>query len=142
MPPDKTYSRGDESSLPSDDTDRDTAFASTDYTDVATDNNVYVQQSAYAPTQPYSVFLWKNKHNDSQAIIEPNWIGKASLAPSSSTVYLQIYNRDSTTWETLDSDNTTAANTEFTLTGTQDTSLNNYYDASHWVACRVYQEVA
>ena len=41
--------------------------------------------------------------------------------------------------ENLDSDNTTAANTEFTLTGSQTTNLTNYY-SSNWIAGRIYQQ--
>ncbi len=44
-------------------------------------------------------------------------------------------------WETLDSDSTTAIDTEFTLTGEQATDLSNYYDTGNKVALRVYQEV-
>jgi len=43
-------------------------------------------------------------------------------------------------WETLDSDNTTAVDTEFTLTGTKTTGLSNYY-SSDVVSARVYQVV-
>jgi len=66
------------------------------------------------------------------------WKGQAEIAPSASTVYLQIYDRNLTTWETIDSDSATAANTDFTLTGDK-SDLTDYKDINNVVACRVYQ---
>jgi len=63
---------------------------------------------------------------------------KSTLAPTTSTVFLQIYNQNSTTWETVDSDNTTGANTDFTLTGAIP-DLTDYTNVN-LVSCRVYQE--
>ena len=100
------------------------------------DDNVYVQQDA---TGEYSIFLWKNQHSNSNEIIIVQWIGKSDRASSTSTVYLQIYNRNTPAWETLDTDNITAANVEFTLSGFQAANLGHYYDGGNWVACRVYQ---
>ena len=68
------------------------------------------------------------------------WKGKTTLAPSDSSVYLQIYNRDTTSWETIDTESSANANTEFTLSGVKTTSLSDYYDESYVVDCRVYQE--
>jgi len=90
----------------------------------------------------FAIFEWKDQNTNSTDKIEPSWNGQTDRAPSVSTVYLQIYNRNSTTWETLDSDNTTGINTDFDLTGTQSINLSDYYDGSNWVSCRVYQEAA
>lgn len=113
-------------------------FGGHDYDDVSTENNVYVTQCA---TDEYTEFLFKNKHVNSTDGFTTTWKGKTDLAPSDSTVYLQVFNRISGLWETKDSDNTTAANTDFTLTGTVDAGVSDYYDAGNWVAWRVYQEV-
>lgn len=43
-------------------------------------------------------------------------------------------------WEMIDSDGTTAADTDFDMQGTVTTSLSDYYDGSNWIACRVWQE--
>jgi len=123
--------------LPTDDTNLETDFTCTDYADVATDNNVYVRQCA---TDEYAIILFKQQADDSSGVIIVNWKGKSSKDTSDSTVFLQIYNRDTTAWETLDSDNATAINTEFTLSGTQSINLVDYYDVGNWVACRIYQE--
>ena len=80
----------------------------------------------------------KDKYTQ-QDSISINCNARSDVAPSSSTVYLQIYNRNSLEWETLASNNTALANIDFDLTGTQTTNLSNYFDANFWVSCRVYQ---
>jgi hypothetical protein len=67
-----------------------------------------------------------------------NWEGQSNLPPSSSAVVLQIYNQNSTTWETVDSDNTTGAGTDFTLAGNI-ADLTNYKTVGNTISCRVYQ---
>ena len=66
------------------------------------------------------------------------WEGQTSLVPSLSTVYLQIYNRNTTTWDTVDSDNFSNANTDFILTA-DIANLTNYKDGGNVISCRVYQ---
>lgn len=134
-----SYTRGDASTLPSYDTDLETLFTESDYTDVADDDGVYV---ALTPSylEPYAIFLWKDRNTNNTDGITATCRVKAALAPSSSTVYLQIYNRNSSSWETLDTNNIAAADIEFILTGTQTTNLSYYYDSSYWVACRIYQD--
>ena len=83
--------------------------------------------------------LTTHKSNNQDVIIE-NCKAKASIAPSVSTVYLQIYNQNLNQWETLDSDSVTGADTEFTLSGTQSINPANYYAGGNWVSKRVYQK--
>ncbi len=135
----KDYTRGDYNILPADDTNLETAFVCTDYIKVTTDDNVYVQQCA---TDEYVVFLFKQQGAESSSVIIISWKGKSDRAPSDSIISLQIYNRDTTAWETLDTDNATAANVEFTLEGIQSINLADYYDGGNWVACRIYQEAS
>lgn len=134
------YTRGDEATLPANDNDLQTAFTAQDITDVATDNNVYVLQTALSTGEEFALFLFKDTHPDSLGTIILQCIAKSDIAPTQSTVFLQIFNRNSVTWETLDSDNVTAANVEFTLNGEQSANLADYYDASNIIAARVYQE--
>ena len=129
------YSRNDETVLPSNDTNLSNEFTSQEYTDVASLDDIRVSQTSSG----YSVFLFKDKNN-SQETVSVTCTGQSDYATSDSTVYLQIYNRNSTTWETLDTDNTTAVNTNFTLTGEQIINLSNYYDTNFWISCRVYQQ--
>jgi hypothetical protein len=130
------YSRGNYAVLPADCVDLENIFTAQEYIDVATENNVYVTQSAF---NEYSAFYFKDRHTTD--VEAPTVIAKtrSTLAPSSSTVYLQIFNRTTATWETVDSDSTTAADTKFTLTATQYHNLDDYYDASKWLCYRIYQ---
>ena len=110
-----------------------TDYSVQDYTDVESDNGVRVVQTA---TSEYTIHQFKDYIVANGAVFK--WDGQTNCPPSLSTVFLQIYNRNSTTWETLDSDNTTAENTDFILTGTK-SDLTNYKDGSGVVSCRVYQ---
>lgn len=135
-PQTQIYSRQANASLPSTDSNLSHLFTTTEYTNVATENLVYVDQTA---TNQYSLFEFKNQNTVSTQPISAVWIGKTSVAPASSTVFLQIYNQNSATWETLSSNNTAPINTNFTLSGTQNSSLSNYYATGSWVSLRVYQ---
>lgn len=132
------YTRGSESSLPAGDTDLETYFTAPDYVEVSSpDDNIRVSQNI---DDTYGIFLFKVKSNNDDNPINVFWEGQSSIAPTSSPVYLQIYNRNSTSWETLDSNNTYPANTDFNLFGLKEDNLNYYYDSSNEVACRVYQQ--
>lgn len=135
-PQDKNYSREAVGSLPAADSNLSNLFITSEYTAVATEDSVTADQAA---TNQYAMILFKNKGNTSSDDINVSWIGKSSIAPSASTAVLQIYNRNSGLWETLDSNSTAAANTPFTLSGSKVSGLSNYYDGSNWVSCRVYQ---
>jgi len=134
------YSRESASDLESDDTALATTFSEQDYTDVESDDNVYVDLQG---TARYMKFLFKeyNENESSEQKFDITWKGKSSVAPSISPAYLQVYNRTLGQWETLASNNTSPANTKFTLTGTQPTNLEDYYDANYVISVRVYQDV-
>ncbi len=132
------YSRNDLQSLPSNnDNNLANIFTTQEYSDVESDDGNRVAQTSAGE---YPVFLFKNK-NTSQENISITWNGRSDTAPSDSTIYLQIFNRTGLTWETLDSDNITGANTDFTLTATKTTDLGDYFDANFWVSCRIYQQL-
>lgn len=130
------YTRQSITPLPTDDADLDTPFISAEYTAVATDDASYVEQTA---TNEYAVYLFKDHGNVSLGNFTVTWNGQTDKLPSSSAVYLQVYNYVSAEWETLDTDNTTAVDTDFDLTGTIDTNTSDYYDTTGFIACRVYQ---
>jgi len=134
------YSRESTTDLESDDTPLATTFSEQDYTDVESDDNVYVDLQG---TARYMKFLFKelNENESNEQKFNITWRGKSSLAPSSATVYLQVYNRTSGQWETLDSNSSSPANTKFTLTGTKSTNLSGYYDSNYVISVRVYQDV-
>jgi hypothetical protein len=128
------YTRGNYADLPSDDTDLETDYSAQDLLDVADKDDVRVAQTA---TQEYMVHQFKDFVGDN-ASCTLEWEGQSSLAPTSSTVYLQIYNRDTSEWNTIDSDNTSNADTDFTLTANI-ADLTDYKDASNVISCRIYQ---
>src|SRR6185295_16206573 len=135
-PVDENYSRQYNASLLPTDANLANLFTSTEYTDVATVDTLYATQSA---TDQYSIFEFKNKGNAITDNIVVTWIGQSNIAPTISTIYLQIYNRNSATWETVASNSTAGANSDFSLSVTKTTGLSNYYNGSLWVSFRVYQ---
>jgi hypothetical protein len=128
------YTKGDYAVLPADDSDLEVNYTGSDVTNVSSKNDVYVDQTA---TEEYILHQYKNFVSVANSCdIEAEL--KSSLAPTLSTVYLQIYNRDSSTWETIDSDNTSSADTDFILTASV-VDLTNYKDATEVISCRIYQ---
>lgn len=129
------YSRGNYASLPSDDADLETIYSAPDVTDVSSDNGIRVSQLA---TGEYAIHQYKdNVGNRMSATLY--WDGQTDFSPRSSTVYLQIYNRNSTSWQTVDSENNVDANTDFVLTA-DISNLANYKDGSNIICCRIYQQ--
>ena len=133
----RTYTRGDYAALPSDDADLENAFTNSEYDQVDADDADRVAQTA---TNEYAIFQFKD-YAGSNTTIDVSWDGQSDLAPSSSTVYLQIYNYDTPGWENVDSDGAAAADTDFELTG-QIADLTNYKTAQNTITCRVYQQRA
>jgi hypothetical protein len=132
----KWYSKGNAVSLPTGDTNLETIFNQTEYDNVVSENATRSDQAV----NEYGLFLFKDQKGAGDTnTISIEWNGQSAIAPSSSTVYLQIYNRNSTTWETLDSESGEAADTDFTLSGTVGGIISNYLDANNFIACRVYQ---
>jgi hypothetical protein len=132
--PSGLYTRGNYSSLPTTDDALGTEYSGTDITNVLTSDDVWVSQTAFNQYMVHQYKLYAGNHNR----VTVKWEGKATKAPSVSTVYLQIYNQTSSTWETIDSDSTTAANTDFTMSKTI-TDLADYKDGSNYISTRVYQ---
>jgi hypothetical protein len=128
---------GDYAALPSDnDDDLENAYTYDNYETVATDDADRVSQCA---TDEYTIHEFKNQGSANDLVITATCDLQSSLAPSQSTVYLQIYNRTLTQWETLDFDDFSDADTDFELSGSQTDSLSDYYDVGFWVSFRVYQ---
>lgn len=129
------YSQANLSSLTMTDADLAYTFTAPDINLVATDDATYRDLGF----DNIAVILFKYYNLDPTKAISVTWNGKSSIAPSVNQVVMQIYNRTDVIWETLASDSTTAATTDFTLSGTQSTNLTKYYDSNGYVAVRVYQ---
>lgn len=129
------YTRGVYESLPASTTNLETEYVTQDYSDVETEDSSLVEQSGELGN--YIIHQFKNYAGtyDSCTV---TLVGQSNLATSVSAVYLQVYNQDSTTWETLDTDSTTDADTSFTLSHML-SNLDNYKDSNMIITCRVYQ---
>jgi hypothetical protein len=143
---------GDEVNLPADNANLETAYSEQDYLDVASKNDIRVAQTA---TGQYAIHLFKDLNTvASTCMLE--WEGQTDVDPADSPVYLQIYNHDSSTWETVDVVPATygsslatyggsgvyyvspGADTDFILSASI-SNLTNYKDGNSVVSCRVYQ---
>jgi hypothetical protein len=114
--------------------DLENNYSSQDFLDVNVKDNIRVGQTA---TSEYAIHQFKD-YVGSADVCTLEWEGQTNCPPSLSTVYLQIFNRDTPAWQTVDTDSTTAANTDFILTANIP-DLTNYKDASGVIVCRVYQ---
>lgn len=137
VPPTQRYSKGDDTVLSTDGTDRETLFDADDYTDVATSDNTRNDQLA---TGQVAVFNFRDKGTADDQAIRPNCELQSTIAPSEVPVIMEIYNRTSELWEELDRNDSASADTDFILEGDQSDNLEDYYDAEFWVICRVYQD--
>lgn len=130
------YSRGNYVVLPTNTSDLETPYSEQDELDVAEEDGILVEQSGMLE---YMIHQFKDVIEGGENNCTFTWIGQSNLAPSNSTVYLQVYNRDSGSWETIDSNDTENANINFTLSAHM-SDLTDYKDASNIVVARVYQE--
>jgi hypothetical protein len=130
------YTRGEYIALPANDNNLTTNYSVQDYLDVDTVNNVWVSQDASGGS--YTIHEFKNFTGELSACTL-ECVSQTTLLPSSSTVYLQIYNVNTTTWDTVDSDNSSPVDTNFTLTA-YIADLTNYKDGSGIITCRTWQK--
>ena len=136
---DNTFSREVKGSLPTTDLNLAPVYSAGEITDVSTDNDVYVDLEAIAAG--YAIHQYKVLNTNNTDKINITFKGRSSIAPTASSVRLQVYNRNSAAWETLDTESAASANTKFTMTGSVTTNLSYYYDANFIVSIRVYQQV-
>ncbi|MEI8361292.1 MAG: hypothetical protein WCG01_04135 [bacterium] len=136
----RRYSKGVYGTLPGTTIDLSYYFDLAGYNNVLTDNNTTYDAMSATAAYPISNYLYKNS-TSSQALIV-NWNGQSNVAASVSPVYLQIYRAGSVNaWETVASNLVSAANTDFNLSYTLNSTLSQYYDANYWTYWRVYQEL-
>jgi len=101
---------------------------------VATKDDVRVAQSA---TGEFAIHQFKDFSDSS--LIDIEWEGQTNVACTFSTVYLQIYNQNTSEWDTLTSNNTADADTDFSLIATS-VDTTDYLGEGNIITCRVYQE--
>lgn len=130
------YSRGSYVSLPTGNADLTTLFNATDYSNVATIDNIFVD---LVNSAGIAVVMWNGFSSDKTKSIELTWTGKTSRAASISPVVLQIFNLTSGLWETLTTNTSAPNGSDFTVVGTQAVSMANYYDLAGYCYARIYQ---
>ena len=113
--------------------DLETDYTEQDYLDVDAIDNVLVGQTA---TSQYAIHQFKDYATTNSCVLE--WVGKTNCPPSVSKVYLQIFNRNTPAWETVDTDDTSPEDTNFTLTASI-ADLADYKDINNVIVCRVWQ---
>jgi len=85
----------------------------------------------------YSIHQYKN-YVGTATKCTVEWEGQSDIAATTSVIYLQIYNRSTNEWDTLDSNTTIVANTDFIFRkGISD--LTDYKSLNGYISCRVYQ---
>lgn len=128
------YSRGDEISLPSGTNDLQTLYTDQEETDVSDRDLDMVEQTG---TLQYMMHQFK-KFVGANTFCTVEVEAQSTLAASLSTIYLQIYNRVSGLWETLDTETQAPQDVNFELFK-KITDLSEYKDSTNVVTCRVYQ---
>lgn len=89
------------------------------------------------------VFLFqKDTQAGSASPFNITWKGESTIAPSSKPVVLQVYNHNTSSWDTLDTDDSTAADTGIVLTAAVNSGFAVYYDTDKFISVRVYQDVS
>jgi hypothetical protein len=134
-----SYTRDTLTSLPTTNTLLAVSYSPQDVTDVSTSDDVRVGQTGIVGTD-FVIHQFKRSGLNNTSTISVSIELQSDLAPSISPVYLQIYNVDSGIWETIDSDSTTAASTDFILSATVSSNKEDYYEPDFTITCRVYQE--
>ncbi len=127
------YSRQQRATLPTDTTDLTTVYTTQDYLDVNASDDIRVAQVG---SSGYVLHQFKDYIVGNLATFR--WEGQTNYDPTLSPVVLQIFNTNTDTWETIDTDNSSAIDTDFILTANVP-DLTDYKEVSGLVACRVYQ---
>jgi len=128
------YTRGDYVVLPANDDDLETFYTEQEEIDVSASDNVRVEQTALSQ---YMIHQFKSFVGANTAC-EIKLEFQTSMDLNVSPAYLQIYNQNTATWETIDSDNSSKIDIDFLLVA-KIIDLTNYKNASNVVSCRVYQ---
>jgi hypothetical protein len=129
------YTKGDYVSIPTGIADLTNSYTTQEYTDVSSVNGVFVSQNTNAN---YTIHQFK-EYCGSSNICNLTCVCQTNYLPALSPVYLQIYNRNSSLWETIDTNNSANVDTNFTLSADV-LNLTNYKDNNTVIVCRVYQQ--
>lgn len=123
--------------LPSNGSDLANRLTSPQVSDIAGDDSDYFIEYG----SEYVISEFQKKWTNNSDTIKVIWKGRSTESFAISPILLQIYNINSTAWETLASETVIGADTDIVLRGTQTSNVSNYYDSNNFVTFRVYQKV-
>lgn len=128
------YSRGNYAVLPTNTNDLETLYTEGEEITVENQDGQLVGQEGALEymVHLFKVFVGENTYAQIECVAE------SDLAPSMSSIYLEIFNWGSVQWEIIDSNNTSSANEPFTFFKTSE-DITNYKDATQVMTCRIYQ---
>jgi hypothetical protein len=136
----KLYSRQQRGTLPSTDAELSTLYVGSDYGKVsADDTDLVLQPGSSFYRSGYMIHQYKQRGNNVSPFTA-TWTGQAKIPTILKPVTLEVYNRTSGLWEAIDSDNTSGSYVDFTLVGSVNSNLSDYFDGSNWLSFRVWQE--
>jgi hypothetical protein len=125
--------------LPSTKADLATVYTTQEEWDVYYDDAIRV--ALIGTASRYLIHQYKKLNDNRSDRIKVRVDLQSTIAPVDSNTYLQIWNGQTNTWETLDSISGSAddypASTDFSLYG--DVTDTSYFDFNNEVAVRVYQ---
>jgi len=124
--------------LPTTDAELTNLFTATNFSEILSDDNTYQDITGTG----FLILQAKKRNSNDTDAITINIRSKSTLAPTTATIYMQLYDYNLDAWETVDTDNVTAVNTEMTLTVNKTSTATDYYNEDKYVTVRLYQEVA
>lgn len=120
--------------LPTNNNDLETYYTDQEVDDVAVSDDIRVAQTGSLEHMVHQFKDFVGARTSCEIELE----ARSTLAPSASTVFLQIFNQSTSSWETLDQDNTSRADVDFNFVK-KISDLTSYKDSSSLVSVRVYQ---
>jgi hypothetical protein len=104
-------------------------FDDNGYDDASTDDANLDELTSSASQAPLYTFI--DKHSSNTNTLYGKWIGQSTVAASTRSIYLQIYNWNTNTWDTVTTNSSCAADTDCTVKGNKTTNLSYYYFDRH-----------
>lgn len=129
------YSKEELVSLPTGDSWLANIYNASQRTDVNSSDDVRVTQTAKSGNYVVHQFRFQNSNNTD--LVDISIELQTDHPPSTNPVVLEVYNNNTGSWEQLGSNSSTGTGTDFTLSGSKNSS--DYYNSDNVVACRVYQ---
>lgn len=89
----------------------------------------------------YMIRNYQRQNTNSTDIPTFTWRGRTTYDTRTSPMFIQIFNVNSSSWETLAVANKVPPDTDFSATVSPTGTIANYYDSNNFVTFRSYQQV-